>query len=146
MSRDDKGQLGYWETVSPLYATLCEDTQSVSLIATEYNADFKQFYEAVIANTAKYCNGHFVPQGKLPPNTISVSSLPWLDFTAVSFSDAATDNPFVPQLAIGKYKEQDGKMLMPISIQVHHAVCDGLHVGRFVEEARRLAESCEEWL
>ncbi len=29
---------------------------------------------------------------------------------------------------------ENGKTLLPISIQVHHAVCDGFHVARFVNE------------
>ena len=29
--------------------------------------------------------------------------------------------------------ERDGKRFLPLAIQVHHAVCDGYHVGMFVE-------------
>lgn len=31
---------------------------------------------------------------------------------------------------MGKYYTQGDKVLMPLAIQVHHAVCDGFHVGR----------------
>ena len=34
---------------------------------------------------------------------------------------------------MGKYEEQNGRRLLPLSIQVHHAVCDGYHVGLFVD-------------
>ena len=35
--------------------------------------------------------------------------------------------------ALGKYVEADGKRMLPLAIQVHHAVCDGYHVGKFIE-------------
>ena len=37
----------------------------------------------------------------------------------------------------GKYFEQEGKRFLPLAIQVHHAVCDGYHVGLFVEKLQR---------
>ena len=40
----------------------------------------------------------------------------------------------LPIFTMGKCFERDGKHLLPLSIQVHHAVCDGYHVGLFVEK------------
>ena len=52
----------------------------------------------------------------------------------------------LPIFTFGKYFEQDGKILLPLSIQVHHAVCDGFHLCRFVNECQQLADQCEAWL
>nr|AMP53354.1 CAT [uncultured bacterium] len=38
----------------------------------------------------------------------------------------------------GKYYEDGGKYYIPLSIQVHHAVCDGFHVCRFLDELQDL--------
>ena len=43
---------------------------------------------------------------------------------------------------MGKYFERDGKRLLPFNIQVHHAVCDGYHVGLFVD---KLQNHINEW-
>jgi chloramphenicol O-acetyltransferase type A len=40
----------------------------------------------------------------------------------------------LPIFTIGKYFEQNGKIWLPIAIQVHHAICDGFHIARFVNE------------
>lgn len=29
--------------------------------------------------------------------------------------------------------EENEKTMLPLAIQVHHAVCDGYHVGKFIE-------------
>lgn len=38
---------------------------------------------------------------------------------------------------MGKYYTQGDKVLMPLAIQVHHAVCDGFHVGRMLNELQQ---------
>jgi chloramphenicol O-acetyltransferase type A len=41
-------------------------------------------------------------------------------------------------MAFGKISEQSGQRLMPISVEVHHALMDGLHVGRYLERLQQL--------
>ena len=33
---------------------------------------------------------------------------------------------------MGKYYKENDKILLPLAIQVHHAVCDGFHICRFL--------------
>ena len=46
---------------------------------------------------------------------------------------------YLPIFTIGKYFEQGEKILLPLAIQVHHGVCDGFHLSRFINDL-------EEWL
>jgi len=34
---------------------------------------------------------------------------------------------------MGKYNTEGDKMIMPVSVEVHHSLMDGLHVGRYFE-------------
>lgn len=52
----------------------------------------------------------------------------------------------VPIFTIGKYFEQNNKIFIPMSIQVHHAVCDGYHTSRFINEVQELALNPQTWL
>ena len=40
----------------------------------------------------------------------------------------------MPRLAFGGVKEKKGKILMPVSINVNHALVDGYHVGQFFKK------------
>ena len=42
----------------------------------------------------------------------------------------------------GKYYEKDGRIMIPISVQAHHSFVDGVHIGQFVEELKRLLNEC----
>ena len=35
---------------------------------------------------------------------------------------------------MGKYYEEGGGIWLPLAVQVHHAVCDGFHVCRFIND------------
>jgi len=85
-----------------------------------------------------------MPQGAEPPNILNISSIPWVAFTGFNLN-LPTDY-LLPILTIGRHAEQDGATRMPLAIQVHHAVCDGYHLGRFVEHVQGLADAAPDWM
>lgn len=40
---------------------------------------------------------------------------------------------------VGRFFEDSGKFLLPVSISVHHDTCDGYHVSKFFSEFQDLA-------
>ena len=60
--------------------------------------------------------------------------VPWLEFTAMNINVYDEGKFLLPIFTLGKYFERDGKRFIPLAIQVHHAVCDGYHVGQFIEK------------
>lgn len=59
------------------------------------------------------------------------SSLPWLRFTA--FTNAIGGDDSIPRIVFGQCAKEGRRFLMPMSVEVHHALVDGLDVARFVE-------------
>ena len=78
-----------------------------------------------------------------PPqvNLIRYSALPWLDFTSLSHARDMAKEDSAPRITFGKMTEADGRRTMPVSIHVHHALADGLHVAQFVEQFQRLLDA-----
>lgn len=144
MSRDGAGNLGIWDRLEPLYTAMRDTSKPFSGLWTPYDPDFGAFYRQCIADIEIYANGSFMPQGNEPPNALNISSIPWVGFTGFNLN-LMTDY-LLPILTIGRHAEQDGVTLMPLSIQVHHAVCDGYHLGQYVEQVQTLADSAPEWL
>ena len=68
---------------------------------------------------------------------IRFSVLPWFDFTSVSHARNFSAQDSAPQITFGKITEARGRFTMPVSIHVHHALVDGLHVARFVAQFER---------
>lgn len=64
---------------------------------------------------------------------IHYTVIPWVAFTSFSHARRWGTEDSVPKVVFGKHYRDDGRDRMPTSIEVHHALVDGLHVGRFFE-------------
>ena len=49
----------------------------------------------------------------------------------------------LPIFTVGKFYEQSNRILLPLAVQVHHAVCDGFHTSRFINELQELVNNFE---
>ena len=74
-----------------------------------------------------------------------ISTLPWLHYTQL-IQPVACGDESNPRFTWGKYQQNaEGRMMMPLSVLVHHALADGLHIAQFYEAFARQAERlCKE--
>ena len=69
-------------------------------------------------------------------NLLFMTAIPWVSFTSFIHPMHLQPADSVPRFAWGKFFE-DGKVLkMPLGVQVHHALMDGIHVGKFYKEVQ----------
>ena len=75
-----------------------------------------------------------------------ISTLPWLHYTQL-IQPVACGEESNPRITWGKYQANDkGRMMMPLSVLVHHALADGIHIAKFYEAFnQQMKLICEEW-
>lgn len=147
MNFDTDGALGYWDELNPSYTVFNKNAETFSSIWTEYKESFGDFYKSCIHDIDEYSQATFlIPKPNQPPNTFTISSLPWASFTGFNINVFNDGNYLPPIFTLGKFIEQDGKVLMPVAIQVHHAVCDGFHIGKFINSLQELANNYNKWM
>lgn len=66
-------------------------------------------------------------------NVIHYSSVPWINFTALSHARAFSFKDSIPKISFGKMTDENGVKRMPLSVHVHHATMDGFHVAQYIE-------------
>ncbi|MDB5086122.1 MAG: Chloramphenicol O-acetyltransferase type [Mucilaginibacter sp.] len=64
---------------------------------------------------------------------IRFSSLPWINFTSISHARMFSGKDSCPSISFGKMTVSNGKRSMPMSVHVHHALVDGLHIGQYID-------------
>jgi len=133
------GVLGYFDTLTPLYASFHEDDHTFSLMWTEYDEDLLVFHQRYCENQERFGGNHGLlcqPQTP-PPNAYTVSTVPWISFK--SFAVHSYDNKpyYFPSVEAGKIYEADDRELLPLSITCHHATTDGWHVERFLTDLQK---------
>lgn len=144
---DAEGRLGYWDRMSPSYTIFHNDDKTFSSIWTSYSDDFNEFNSRYLddMNTYGSVKG-FAVKANEPPNTFPISSIPWVSFTGFNLNIYNEGTYLLPIFTMGKYFSQDGKIVIPLSAQFHHAVCDGYHAGVLFNELQERAEACTDWL
>ena len=75
-----------------------------------------------------------------------MTSIPWVSFTGFMHPVKLSPADSVPRFAWGKFREEGQKTVMPLSVQGHHALMDGLHAGLFYEEFQRLLDTPEQFI
>ena len=75
-----------------------------------------------------------VPQGELPTNVFNVSCIPWLHFEYFSSNSKSMENNIVKMITIGKYENINDSYILPMTLQVSHAIVDGYHVSLFFKK------------
>ena len=62
---------------------------------------------------------------------IFISSIPWTSFTSITNPMRTGYRDSIPRIIFGKQFKQDGKIMMPFSVQVNHCLMDGIHVSKY---------------
>ncbi len=90
----------------------------------------KQGKEALI----KHKENNNFDSNKEVQNLIYCSFIPWVSFTSFKHArNMERESSGIPKFVFGKYFEENKIKKMPFSIEVHHALMDGYHVGKFLE-------------
>ncbi len=134
-------ELVIWNEVHPSYTIFHNETETFSSLWSPYDGNIQNFQTIYSEDVARYGNNlSYWPKGESPENIFFVSSIPWGSFTSFNINVANMQNFFAPMFTFGKYFNQDGKVLLPVAVQVHHSVCDGFHVARLFNELQALCD------
>ncbi len=105
-----------------------------------YHENFQEFISEAHDSVMKAQ----APGASFTPNPgddrIHFSVLPWISFTSFAHARNLGVEESVPKIAFGKFTKQGKQNLLPISIDVHHALMDGLHVGRYLDRLQELLD------
>ncbi len=133
--------IGIYDEMHPAYTIFNKENKNFSGIWTEFNEDYHVFLHSYELDTAQYSSSvNFAPKPNRPLNTFDISMIPWFTFTSFNINVYDNGKYLLPIFTLGKYFDDNQKRLLPISIQVHHAVCDGYHIGIFVETLQKLID------
>jgi chloramphenicol O-acetyltransferase type A len=114
--------------------TVLRDDESFGFATLEYHHNFAIFAERGAATLARLSlpDAPFEPT-KYETATLHMSTLPWVHFSSYSNARQWGPHDSIPKIAFGRIDAEGDRLWMPLSVEVHHALMDGLHVGRFVE-------------
>ena len=143
--RDEKTP-ATWDVVHPSFTVFNPDRETFASVWSPYDADFSTFHERAADVLATYRTAtSFQPQTDMPAKTFDISSIPWTSFTGFNLQIRNGWQHLLPIFTVGQYRQAQGRTIMPLAIQVHHAAADGFHTARLIRELQEFV-SQPSWL
>ncbi len=132
-----------YDRVDPVHNIFHEDSETYTSVFTIYKPDFAEFYHNCAEDIE---HGRRLKITSIPTSDsiFEASCVPWRGFTSVGIN--CVTYSLTPVICWGKIKEQDGRAMMPLSIQINHAAADGFHLARFLNECEKLTSSAAEMI
>jgi len=103
-----------------------------------YHPSFQEFIIGANKEIERVQSTTTLFASNLADDIVHYSALPWVNFTSLSHARSFSFQDSCPKMSFGKMTENNGKLTMPASIHVHHALIDGLHVGQYVDLFQQL--------
>jgi chloramphenicol O-acetyltransferase type A len=128
-------------------ATVLRDDDSFGFAYLEPTPDYAQFARsgAAAVEAARSRSAGFEPRVG-DDALIHFTTLPWLHFSSFSHARNWGREDSIPKISFGRADADGSRLWLPVSVEVHHALMDGLHVGRYFQQLEAVMADPLPWL
>ncbi|MBR6435378.1 MAG: hypothetical protein IKS45_02610 [Thermoguttaceae bacterium] len=137
-SRDDYKMNYLWQTqelicydvVNPTHYVFHEDTETITLVYSQYDEDYETFYANAMADVekAKQTREYGLDMAN-HPNWFDASYISWLSYDSLHVELPDGYLYFLPIVNWGRYRAENSRLQMPVTIRLNHAIADGFLVA-----------------
>ena len=120
------GEVICYDVINPTQYVFHEDTETCSPVYSEYCEDYGTFYENALRDleNAKKTREYALDAAN-HPNWFDASYISWLSYDSLNIELPDGYLYFAPIVNWGRYREENGRLLMPVSVRLNHAIADG---------------------
>lgn len=121
------------ELIHPSFTVTTEVSDVFSFCTVPFSYNASEFIDLTLTKIKEMQHQPSFEDEEGRDDFIFMSAMPWISFTSVMHPMHYHPVDSVPRVAWGKYREEAKKVLMPVALQAHHALVDGIHAGLFFE-------------
>jgi len=119
--------------------TVLRPGELFSFCTLPYDEDFERFSEHAAERIDRArASKSLYASGADQDDLLFMTALPWISFSGFVHPVPLDPPDSVPRIAWGRFAERDGRLAMPLNVQAHHGLIDGIHVARFYERVEEL--------
>ncbi len=111
-------------------ATILVDDDMFSFCSFDYHQDFSIFAAGALETIDAVRKNPWIEDDSDQDWLLFMSVIPWVSFTSFMHPiNFPVDS--IPRFAWGKFFQDGDQIKMPLSVQGHHALMDGYHMGKY---------------
>lgn len=130
------------DVVHPSYTVLANQ-DLFRFVTTSFHEDRSAFLKSVDRDIDNAKIGSGLEDDLARDDLVYISAIPWVTFTSLDHPFDTKNPDSFPRISWGKFYKESDKVLIPLSLSMHHALCDGIHVGKFYQTLANLIQSIE---
>ena len=134
------GAVVLFDKIDTAFTWLNYETELFKVVNVPLTDNLRSYVELAKETADNQAEYFAAPLGN---DVFQCSPLPWLTYTHISHTNAGKKDNATPLFDWGKFRAVNGKLLMPLSVQVHHSFVDGLHVGKFADVLQSCLNACD---
>ncbi len=136
--RIENGQVYLYDRIH-VSATLGRPDHTFSFSFIEQHDTLTDFIAAAEAEMAavQASTGLRLSPATGRPDVVHCSALPWVRFTGLTHARSFTHPDSCPKISFGQVFQEGNTRQMPVSVNLHHGLGDGYHVGLFLAAFQR---------
>lgn len=127
----------------PSFTDLKKGQENFHIVTIERDKDIRRFCDS--AKRKSQNQNFFIDLSREDDNLIYISSLPWVDLTALKNERESTGTKLkdksIPHISWGMYVDEGGRKVLGLSVEVNHRFIDGIHIGLFAQKLTSLIKS-----
>ncbi|WP_422104330.1 CatA-like O-acetyltransferase [Winogradskyella sp.] len=113
-------------------ATIARADNTYGFSFIDYSDDLTVFIQNYNAEKERIQNSEDLYPPVNGQDCIHCSAIPWFEFVGHK-EPSSGHSQSIPELAFSKVKNDNGMLVMNVSVHVNHALVDGYHAGLFAE-------------
>ena len=135
------GQLVCYNSINPTQYVFHDDTETCTPVYTVYNPDYHIFYQAAADDIARAKESREYGLDMINhTNWFDASYISWLSYDSMNIELPDGHLFFAPIVNWGKYREEKGRLMMPVTVRLNHAIADGFMVAKVFHLIEKEAE------
>ncbi|MDY4748574.1 MAG: CatA-like O-acetyltransferase, family 3 [Candidatus Fimisoma sp.] len=135
------GQLVCYNSINPTQYVFHDDTETCTPVYTVYNPDYHIFYQAAADDIARAKESREYGLDMINhTNWFDASYISWLSYDSMNIELPDGHLFFAPIVNWGKYREEEGRLMMPVTVRLNHAIADGFMVAKVFHLIEKEAE------
>ena len=124
-------ELIVYDKINPTQYIFHEDTETCTPVYTEYFDDYEVFYKSCEQDIQKAKETReYGLDMENHPNWFDASYISWLSYDSLNIELPDGYLYFMPIVNWGRYKKEDERYVMPVSVRMNHAIADGYLISK----------------
>ena len=132
-----------FDQTHPSFTDRIENSENFKIVTVLMENDLEEFIKKAKLTSISQGDIFIYPEMEMRKDLVYITTFPWAKYSQVSHAHQLDKYDAIPKLVWGKFEEVNQRLIMPFSIEVHHAFVDGLHVGKLINLLQEKLTSSE---